>query len=234
MASTGPSGPDNPSDATLARAARTGDFAALSTLLERHQTRVFRMCVRITGDEDAALEATQDTMVRAVRAIKTFDERAQFTTWITRIAINACYSRARSEKLRRHASLDAPIRGGRGADQAATAGPAPGGGGGGGGSLGSSLANGEPGSLERVEGEEARARVLLALSTLDFEARTILILRDGRDLDYDQIAEVLGVAVGTVKSRLFRARQALREALAEDTEQTNDEAKHWTNKSKSE
>ncbi|MBY0112573.1 MAG: sigma-70 family RNA polymerase sigma factor [Phycisphaerales bacterium] len=210
MASTGPSGPDNPSDASLARAARTGDFAALSTLLERHQTRVFRMCVRVTGDEEAALEATQDTMVRAVRAIKTFDERAQFTTWITRIAINACYSRARSEKLRRHASLDAPMRGGRSSDLAAGAGSAsdPGGG-----SLGSSLANREPGSQERVEEQEARARVLDALSTLDFEARTILILRDGRDLDYDQIAAILGVAVGTVKSRLFRARQALREAI---------------------
>ncbi|HEX8876554.1 MAG TPA: RNA polymerase sigma factor [Phycisphaerales bacterium] len=214
MAPSGPSGPDNPSDASLARAARTGDFAALSTLLERHQTRVFRMCVRVTGDEDAALEATQDTMVRAVRAIKTFDERAQFTTWITRIAINACYSRARSEKLRRHASLDAPSGGGERAS--ASRGSMLGGGGGGsggGGSLGSGLANREPGALERVEGVESRARVLAALSMLDFETRTILILRDGRDLDYDQIAAILGVAVGTVKSRLFRARQALREAI---------------------
>lgn len=212
MASTGPSGPDNPSDASLARAARAGDFAALSALLERHQTRVFRMCVRVTGDEEAALEATQDTMVRAVRAIKTFDERAQFTTWITRIAINACYSRARSEKLRRHASLDAPLRGrSTGSGGAGASGGVDGSAGGG--SLGSGLANPEPGATERVEGEESRARVLAALSMLDFETRTILILRDGRDLDYDQIAAILGVAVGTVKSRLFRARQALREAI---------------------
>lgn len=224
MSLSGSTAPDNPSDATLARAARTGDFAALSTLLERHQSRVFRMCVRVTGDEEAALEATQDTMVRAVRAIKTFDERAQFTTWITRIAINACYSRARSEKLRRHASLDAPARGSDGGSARPAAGPSSGAGvsGGGGGSLGSGLANREPGSPERVEGEEARARVFDALSRLDFEARTILLLRDGRDLDYDQIAAILGVAVGTVKSRLFRARQSLREALAEDHEKTKD------------
>jgi RNA polymerase sigma-70 factor (ECF subfamily) len=224
MDSSGVPAPDNPSDASLARAARTGDLAALSTLLERHQTRVFRMCVRVTGDEEAALEATQDTMVRAVRAIKTFDERSQFTTWITRIAINACYSRARSEKLRRHTSLDAPARGSDGGSARPVAGASSGTGssGGGGGSLGSVLPNREPGSPERVEGEEARARVLDALSRLEFEARTILILRDGRDLDYDQIAAILGVAVGTVKSRLFRARQALREALAEDDEKTNE------------
>lgn len=223
MASTGPSGPDNPSDASLARAARTGDFAALSTLLERHQARVFRMCVRVTGDEEAALEAAQDTMVRAVRAIQTFDERAQFTTWITRIAINACYSRARSEKLRRHISLDAPPR----SDQTpsrpvgAAAGGAGGGSGGepGRGSLGAGLTSREQIAHQRVEGDETRARVLDALSTLDVDSRTILILRDGRDLDYDQIAEILGVAIGTVKSRLFRARQALREAIERGNEE---------------
>lgn len=212
MASSGPSGPDNPSDATLARAARAGDFAALSTLLERHQTRVFRMCVRVTGDEEAALEATQDTMVRAVRAIGTFDERAQFTTWITRIAINACYSRARSEKLRRHASLDAPIRSDQSANSSAR-GPGSSGPGGSSSGLGATLPSREPIVVQRVEGDESRARVLEALSTLDVDSRTILILRDGRDLDYDQIADILGVAIGTVKSRLFRARQALREAI---------------------
>jgi RNA polymerase sigma-70 factor, ECF subfamily len=73
---------------------------------------------------------------------------------------------------------------------------------------------------QRVEGDETRARVLEALSTLDVDSRTILILRDGRDLDYDQIAEILGVAIGTVKSRLFRARQALREAIERRSEAT--------------
>lgn len=223
MASSGPGGSENPSDATLARAARTGDFAALSQLLERHQTRVFRMCVRITGDDDAALDATQDTMVRAVRAIKTFDERAQFTTWITRIAINACYSRARSEKLRRHASLDAPAR----SDQTPSRTPGSLSGSGGGdptrGTLSSGLSSREQMAIQRVEGDETRARVLDALSTLDVDSRTILILRDGRDLDYEQIAEILGVAIGTVKSRLFRARQALREAIERSHDSAHDE-----------
>ncbi|MBX3379902.1 MAG: hypothetical protein KF805_07390, partial [Phycisphaeraceae bacterium] len=71
-------------DARLARSARSGDSKSLAILIERHQTRVYRMCLRVTGNEDAAAEATQDALLRTVRAIATFDERAQFSTWITR------------------------------------------------------------------------------------------------------------------------------------------------------
>lgn len=187
-------------DARLAHAARRGDSKSLASLIERHQTRVYRMCLRVTGNEDAAAEATQDALLRTVRAIATFDERAQFSTWITRIAINACLSRARSEKLRRHVSLDAPNPAFSGSsDQSPT--------------IGDSRSRGEQTPDRRVQQEEDRARVLRALDSLDVEARAILLLRDGHDLEYDQIAEMLGVAIGTVKSRLFRARVALREAM---------------------
>jgi RNA polymerase sigma-70 factor (ECF subfamily) len=190
-------------DARLAHAARRGDSKSLASLIERHQTRVYRMCLRVTGNEDAAAEATQDAFLRTVRAIATFDERAQFSTWITRIAINACLTRARSEKLRRHASLDAPNPAFSGSsDQSPT--------------IGDSRSGGERGEqtpVQRVEQGEDRSRVLAALARLDLEARSILLLRDGHDLEYEQIAEMLGVAIGTVKSRLFRARVALREAM---------------------
>ncbi|MFN9970211.1 MAG: RNA polymerase sigma factor, partial [Phycisphaerae bacterium] len=135
------------------------------------------------------------------------------------------YSRARSEKLRRHISLDAPPRSDQNPSRLAGSGAAAGGAGGGSGgdsgrgSLGAGLTSREPIAHQRVEGDETRARVLDALSTLDVDSRTILILRDGRDLDYDQIAEILGVAIGTVKSRLFRARQALREAIERGNEE---------------
>ncbi|MGH7244910.1 MAG: RNA polymerase sigma factor [Phycisphaerales bacterium] len=199
---------DREFDARLARAARKGDTKSLASLIERHQTRVYRMCLRVTGNEDAAAEATQDALLRAVRAIATFDERAQFSTWITRIAINACLTRARSEKLRRHASLDAPIPGfSASSNQKPTIGESLSQGG------GSEGMGGEQTPVQRVEQGEDRTRVLAALGTLDMEARTILLLRDGHDLEYDQIAEMLGVAIGTVKSRLFRARVALREAM---------------------
>lgn len=194
-------------DARLVRAARQGNNTSLASLIERHQTRVYRMCLRVTGDEEAAAEATQDALLRAVRSIASFDERAQFSTWITRIAINACLTRARSEKLRRHASLDSPA-GHSGAGKSAASAQSdqrP--------SLGEGFASGEQMPDRRVQQSEEHARVLEALAGLDVEARAILLLRDGHDLEYDQIAEMLGVAVGTVKSRLFRARQALRELM---------------------
>lgn len=194
-------------DSRLARAARLGDGRSLASLIERHQTRVYRMCLRVTGNEEAAAEATQDALLRAVRSIASFDERAQFSTWITRIAINACLTRARSEKLRRHASLDAPAGPSR-PGKSVTPGSAdqrP--------SLGEGFASGEQTPARRVQQYEEYSRVLEALAGLDIEARAILLLRDGHDLEYDQIAEMLGVAVGTVKSRLFRARQALRELV---------------------
>jgi RNA polymerase sigma-70 factor (ECF subfamily) len=194
-----------PDDAALARSASRGDTDALATLVARHQGRVYRMCLRVTGDEEGAAEAAQDALLRVVRAIRTFDERAQFTTWITRIAINACLSRARSEKVRTHASLDSRVSGPGDGSWASDQRP----------SLGQRLVSGEQTPGERVQESEEQARVLAALGSLDLEARTILLLRDGHDLDYDQIAEVLSVAVGTVKSRLFRARRALREALEE-------------------
>lgn len=200
-------------DARLANAARRGDSRSLASLIERHQSRVYRMCLRVTGNEDAAAEATQDALLRAVRAIATFDERAQFSTWITRIAINACLTRARSEKLRRHASLDAPIRGFSAAsDQSPT--------------IGDSRSGGELTAAQRVEQGEDRARVLAVLAGLDVEARTILILRDGHDLEYEQIAEMLGVAIGTVKSRLFRARVALREAMEGKPDERSESGHH--------
>ena len=182
-------------ESRLAHEARAGKASALAKLLQMHQQRTYRMCLRMLGSEDAAADAAQDTLLRAVRAIGTFDERSRFSTWLTRIAINVCLTRARSEKLRRHQSLEAP---GPGTDQTPS---------------GERLESREQTTARRVEQAEDRERVLEALGALDAEARAILLLRDGHDLEYEQIAELLGVAVGTVKSRLFRARKALRESM---------------------
>jgi RNA polymerase sigma-70 factor (ECF subfamily) len=106
----------------------------------------------------------------------------------------------RKRKLRRHASLDAPMGGesadtrGRSFSDALEAAP-------------------EPSGQERVEHREDRDMLLAALDSLDPDHRAVLVLRDGQDLDYQQIGDVLGVPIGTVKSRLFRARAALREVI---------------------
>jgi len=192
------SGRPGEDDLTLVRAIRRGDSAAWSPLLSRHQDRVFAVCVRMVGDRELALDLAQDTLVKVIQGLDSYDGRSLLSTWITRIAINVCLSKLRSEKLRRHASLDAPAPG--------TDDP--------GRTFASATAQTrEPFAADRVQSTEDRRLVLTALMRIDPEQRAILVLRDSRGMDYERIAEVLGVAVGTVKSRLFRARTALREHI---------------------
>lgn len=188
-------GGDADDDLPLIEAARRGDREAWAALYQRHLPRIMGTCMQMTRDRELAADLAQDTFVKIIRAIDKFDGRARFTTWITTIAMNVCRSKFRSEKLRRHASLDAPLRG---RDDKAPPEPAQ---------------PAEPGGVSRVEANEDRDRVLAALSRLDPDQRAVLILADSQGLSYEHIAGTLGVAVGTVKSRLFRARSALRQQM---------------------
>ncbi len=193
-----PSAPE-PDDRTLLEAGRRGDQAALAQLLQRHHHRMFGLCLRVVHDREMAADLLQDAIVKVIHGLDSYDGRASFTTWMTRIVINVCLSKLRSEKLRRHGSLDAPSPTPSGDRES---------------SLGTSLSQSrEQSAAQSVEEKEDREQMLAALSSLDPEQRVILLLRDQRGLDYEQIGEVLGIAVGTVKSRLFRARAALREAV---------------------
>jgi RNA polymerase sigma-70 factor (ECF subfamily) len=189
--------PAEPEDQELVESARRNDPGAVGTLLTRHQSRIYGLCYRIVHNRDLAADLAQDAMVKLIQGLDSYDGRALFTTWMTRIVINLCLSKLRSEKLRRHASLDATL-----ADRADRET-----------SLSRTIEQSrEPEGHERVQSEEERREILAALLVLDPEQRAILVLRDQRGLDYDLIGEVLGINVGTVKSRLFRARAALREA----------------------
>ncbi len=154
-------------------------------------------------DRDLAADLTQDSFIKIIQGVESFDGRSKLTTWMIRVTMNVCLSKLRSEKLRRHASLES-LGGGAGAGSLSSRRRADGRESGSGGEL-------EAGS--HVEAHEERERVLRALADLDPDQRAILILCDCRGLPYEQIAEVLGVAVGTVKSRVFRARTALRDAV---------------------
>ena len=187
------------------RAIQGGDSSAWSKLLTRYQDRLFGVCVRMVGDREQAADLTQDAMVRIIEGIKSYDGRAKLSTWMIRVTMNVCLSKLRSEKLRRHASLDSGSDGSSGAV-------------GGWGGRGSAervpdQQTREPAAELSVEREETRRLVAAALLRILPEQRAILVLRDSKGLEYEQIAEVLDVPVGTVKSRLFRARSALREVL---------------------
>lgn len=197
-------------DAALVERARGGDRAALGELLTGHEGMLFAVCLRTLGDREAARDITQDALVKSIQSLDSFDGRSRFSTWLTRIAINACLSHLRKQRLRKHASLDAPA--GRGSGGGA-------GGDGGAGSSGQSiiqtLRGREPEPGSRIESDETLECLDRAMARIDPEQRVLLSLRDVRGLDYARIADALGVPVGTVKSRLFRARAALREAMEE-------------------
>lgn len=184
----------------LVAAAQRGDQSVWPELIRMYQSRMFGLCLKMVHNRDMAADLTQDAFLKIIKGLDTYDGRSKFSTWAYRITMNVCLSKLRSEKLRRHASLDAT---GKDADgEAGTA------------SWGASMTQERelsPGS--GVERQDERRLLSAGLQKLDPEQRAILILRDGRDLDYEQIAETLGIAVGTVKSRLFRARVALREAI---------------------
>ncbi len=177
----------------LVEAHRRGDPDAVGRLLASYQKRMFSVCYRMLRDEHAARDLTQDAMLKVLQGLDTYDGRAKLSTWIIRVTMNCCLSHLRKQKLRRHASLESG-REGPGEGQIE-----PG--------------SGEPTPADRVERGEMRSVLARAMAGLDPDMRAVLVLRDMQELEYHRIAEVLEVRVGTVKSRLFRARLALREAV---------------------
>jgi RNA polymerase sigma-70 factor (ECF subfamily) len=189
---------ENDPDQEAITAFRDGDPGAFDRLVRRHQDRVYRLARRLLSDADAALDAAQETFVKAWRALPRFQGNALFTTWLTRIAINQCRNELRRRRTVKHTrplSLDAPAPGS-------------------GALRGEMLAAMGPQAWEVARGREVDAGIRAALSHLDAEAREVLLLREVEDLSYEDMAEVLDVPVGTVRSRLHRARAELRRRMA--------------------
>ena len=175
-------------DATLA-----GDRSAFGSLVQKYQDRLYNTLVHVIGSRDEAEDVVQDTFVQAYTKLASFEGKSSFYTWIYRIARNAVTSAGRKESARPRirASLDA------GADDDA-AGPEP---------ATSELPEDEALALER------RRLVLDAIDQLPVDFREIVILRDIDDRSYEDIAALLSIPVGTVRSRLHRARLDLRVRL---------------------
>jgi RNA polymerase sigma-70 factor, ECF subfamily len=169
---------------------RQGDPNALGTILRAYQRRIYGVCVRMLHDQEAAMDLAQESIVRIIEGLPGYDGRSSLSTWMIRVTMNCCLTHLRKQKLRKHQSLDHV-----GSDEPPR--------------------RGELSGPEHVEQGEVREGLVRALSELDPDSRAILVLRDVQGLDYQQVAEVLGVPLGTVKSRIFRAREALRSAIEE-------------------
>jgi RNA polymerase sigma-70 factor (ECF subfamily) len=197
-----------PSDDEIVAAIRAAETpaeirSAWEPLLLRYQPMMHSLCRQMLGDSGQTDDACHDALVRVMRGFHTFDGNAKVSTWMYRVTMNSCLSRLRKDTRRKvkivpESTLRGPKSGSEGA--------------------GSTLADLLPQSREpsvagSVEQGDQRALVIEALGQLDPDLRSVLLLRDAQSLDYAQIAELLEVRVGTIKSRIFRARLALRQAV---------------------
>jgi RNA polymerase sigma-70 factor (ECF subfamily) len=189
-------------DHTL-KAAQRGEVAAFDTLIQAYQRQVFNVCYRTLGNAEDAADATQDALLNAFRAVKGFNgPAAGLRGWLLRIAVNTCYDQLRRRQRKPSESLDA---------------------------LHSSDPEHEPTLAERLKdprpdpeqqslGAETARNIQQAIDQLPPDQRLTVVLCDVQGLSYDEAAQIMSIELGTVKSRLSRARAQLRVLLVEKGE----------------
>ncbi len=182
-------------DRALVEAAQSGQMAAFEELVARHRDKVYARAFTMMRNEDEALDLSQEAWVKGWQRLAQFQGESSFSTWITRIVINLCLDALRKHKRQRSESIEALEE--------------------------------ETGGVERqmpvvevnptagLEQQEMRARIDEAMKKLSEEHRAVLTLHEFQELEYKEIARVLGCSIGTVMSRLFYARRRLAGLLAE-------------------
>lgn len=161
----------------------SGDSAAFDELMGAHQDRVFSVCLRMLRDRDAALDATQDVFLTVFRKADRYKAQAAFSTWLYRVTVNTCYDHLRRASRKRTEPIPEGIEP---EDQSASA---------------------------ELTAAELRPDIELALMDLSPEFRSAVVLVDVGGMSLEQAADTLEVPVGTIKSRVFRARRLLAEQL---------------------
>lgn len=174
---------------------REGDLSAFNTLVLAYQSYAYNLAYRVLGDPEAAADSTQDAFLRAFEHIGSLRGES-FRGWLTRIVVNACYDRTRKQKRSPTLSLDSPLTD---EDDETRFQP-----------IGLSES-----PEEFVLRAELNQSLQVALLSLPIEQRTVIVLADVQGLDYQEIALAANITMGTVKSRLWRARAKLRDYLTE-------------------
>jgi RNA polymerase sigma-70 factor (ECF subfamily) len=157
--------------------------------MRNHQNRVFSVCLRILGDRERALDATQDTFLTVFRKAGQFQGRSAVGTWIYRIAVNTCYDQLRRAQRRPSQSLP------------------------------DHLHPSDPAAEEAMESAALRPEIEVALAQLPQDFRNAVVLSDLEGMSLPEVAEILGVPIGTVKSRVFRGRRLLAKHLRNQIDQ---------------
>jgi RNA polymerase sigma-70 factor (ECF subfamily) len=185
------------SDLETVQKVQAGDTDAFEVLIKHHDKMVFNLLYRMLGDYEDASEVAQEVFLSAFRSIRRFRAESSFSTWLYRIAVNQAKNRlkAASDLKRRTIPLEIadPDRDGRPISGIFYPGLDP---------------------AQEAEEQEIHDRVHRELNRLDKDDRVLILLRDLQDVPYEEMTKILGVPLGTVKSRLHRARQALKTRLA--------------------
>ena len=176
-------------EARLVKRAKQGDMHAFEELILQHEKIVYNVALRMMNHSEDAKDISQEVFLKAYRNIGNFDERSQFSTWIYRITANTCIDEMRKRKGRQSFSLEEELEG-------------------------------EEGSMQRQVADAGETpEVLQALECLSPEHKVAVILRDIKGLSYEEIAEILELTLGTVKSRISRGRNQLKQEILKLREQ---------------
>ena len=181
-------------DVTLVDAAKQGDMAAFEQLVKRHTAMIFRVAMHIMASREDAEEVVQDAFFKAFQHLQDFEGRARFSTWLTRIAVNAALMKLRSLRRATTISIDEERDDGT--------------------ALGEKIADWKPNPEQLYSRTELREILQRALAALPYSYRVVFLLRDVEGVSIAETAEMLGLSDSNVKARLFRARLKLREHLS--------------------
>ena len=183
--------PSELSDESLVARILDGNGADFEVLVRRHQGAIYSFILRMVRDPEEAMDLCQEVFLKVFSSLERFDPRFRFTTWLYRIASNTAIDEIRRRRSGAVYSLDAP------ADEGAPR----------------EVAGGDPRPDEMLAARETKGRIEDALRELPDGYREVLLLRHQGERRYDEIARITGLPIGTVKNRIFRAREMLRRAL---------------------
>jgi len=182
-------------DRALVRASQNGDMGAFEELVARHRDKIYARAYSMMRNEEEAVDLSQEAWVKGWQRLRQFQGDSSFGTWMTRIVINLCLDQLRKHKRQRTESIEEMTEESGGVERhmpVVTINPTAG--------------------LERGE---LRQRIDRALGQLSHEHRTVLVLHEFQELEYKEIAKVMGCSIGTVMSRLFYARRKMAALLAD-------------------